>query len=171
MTWTAPAANRQPEPTTGPERAMLQGWLDYHRQTLLLKCAGLTPDQLRTASAEPSTLTLHGLVRHMTYVERAWFTLRAAGRTEAGTLYVTDDDPDADLNVTAADAPADFAAYLAELPASDEAVGGLSLDHEFTHRGETFSLRWVYHHMIEEYARHNGHADLLRERLDGTTGD
>jgi hypothetical protein len=171
-TWTAPAARRRPEPSTGAERAMLQGWLDWHRQTLVSKCTGLTADRLREPSVPPSNLTLLGLVRHMTEVERAWFTLRAAGRTGAGPVYISDDNIDGDFDdLATADAEADFAAYLAELAASDRAVADLPLDHEFTHRDKTFSLRWAYHHMIEEYARHNGHADLLRERLDGTTGD
>jgi uncharacterized damage-inducible protein DinB len=171
-TWTAPQAQRVDEPLTGPERAMLQGWLDWHRQTLLIKCAGLTADQLKQATVEPSTLTLLGLVRHMTEVERAWFTLRAAGDKHAGLVYCSDDNVDGDFDdVADADAEADFAAYRAELAASDKAVADLPLEHGFTHRDKPFSVRWVYLHMIEEYARHNGHADLLRERLDGTTGD
>jgi uncharacterized damage-inducible protein DinB len=171
-TWTAPPAHREDEPLTGPERAMLQGWLDWHRQTLLTKCAGLTAEQLRTASTEPSNLTLLGLVRHMTEVERAWFTLRAAGRKEAGAVYVSDDNVDGDFDdIAGADPATDFAAFTAELAASDEAVAGLPLEHEFIHRDRPFSLRWVYLHMIEEYARHNGHADLIRERIDGATGD
>jgi hypothetical protein len=108
----------------------------------------------------------------MTEVERAWFTLRAAGHPEAGGVHCTDDNVDGDFDdVAEADPQADFTAYHAELTASDTAVAALPLDHEFTHRGKQFSLRWVYLHMIEEYARHNGHADLIRERLDGTTGD
>jgi hypothetical protein len=171
-TWTAPPAHRVPEPSTGPERAMLQGWLDFHRQTLVMKCTGLNAEQLRTASAEPSNLTLLGLVRHMTEVERAWFTLRAAGDAAAGRVYISNDNMDGDFDdVAEADAEAGFAAYFAELAASDRAAAGLSLDHEFIRHDKPISLRWVYHHMIEEYARHNGHADLLRERIDGATGD
>ena len=170
-TWTAPPAHREDEPLTGPERAMLQGWLDWHRQTMLSKCAGLAPSQLRTVAVEPSNLTLLGLIRHMTEVERAWFTLRAAG-LPSGPVYITDDNTDADLeDVAEADPEAAFAAFEAELTAADKAVAGLPLEHEFTHRDNLFSLRWVYLHMIEEYARHNGHADLIRERIDGTTGD
>jgi uncharacterized damage-inducible protein DinB len=171
-TWTAPPVNRMPEPSTLPERSMLQAWLDYHRQTLLMKCAGLTADQLRTASVEPSNLTLIGLVRHMTEVERAWFTLRAAGQADAGYVYVSKDNVDGDFDdVADADAAEALAAFATEVTASDRAAADLPLDHEFKHRDRTLSLRWVYHHMIEEYARHNGHADLLRERIDGTTGD
>jgi uncharacterized damage-inducible protein DinB len=171
-TWTAPEAQRVNEPFTGPERAMLQGWLDWHRQTLLSKCAGLTADQLKNASAPPSNLTLLGLVRHMTDVERAWFIERTAGDTSAKSIYSGDDNPDGEFDdVAGADAEADLAAFRAELPAADRAVAELPLEHEFTLRGKQFSLRWVYLHMIEEYARHNGHADLLRERIDGATGD
>jgi uncharacterized damage-inducible protein DinB len=171
-TWTAPEANRVDELRTGPERPMLQSWLDWHRQTLLSKCAGLTAEQLRSASAEPSNLTLLGLVRHMTEVERAWFTLRAANRPEAGLVYCSDDNVDGDFDdIADADPEAALTAYTAELATSDQAAAHLPLDHEFPLRGKTFSLRWVYLHMIEEYARHNGHADLLRERIDGATGD
>jgi hypothetical protein len=171
--WTAPAANRESEPMTGGERPMLEGWLDYHRQTLLSKAAGLTADQLKRASAEPSNLTLLGLIRHMTEVERSWFRTRAAGDTSAGDIYCTDDNEDGDFDdVAGADAEANYAAFLAEIEAARKAVADLPLEHEFaTSRRPAVSLRWVYIHMIEEYARHNGHADLLRERIDGVTGD
>jgi uncharacterized damage-inducible protein DinB len=170
-TWTAPAAHREKAPRTGPERALLQGWLDWHRQTLLTKCAGLGAEQLRLASAEPSNLTLLGLVRHMTEVERAWFRTRAAGEP-VSELYCSADNVDGDFDdVAGADPRADFAAYAAECELADRAVAELPLTHEFRHRDKTFSLRWIYLHMIEEYARHNGHADLLRERIDGATGD
>jgi Protein of unknown function (DUF664) len=172
-TWTAPDATRDNEPVTGAERPMLEGWLDWHRQTLLMKAAGLTAQQLKLASVEPSNLTLLGLIRHMTEVERSWFRTRAAGDTQAGFLYCSDENLDGDFDdVAGADAAADYAAYLAELDLVRVAVAGLPLDHEFaTSRRPAVSLRWVYLHMIEEYARHNGHADLLRERIDGATGD
>ena len=169
--WTAPPAHRDNEPMTGPERAMLQGWLDWHRQTLLTKCAGLTAEQLRTAAVPPSNLSLLGLVRHMTEVERSWFRTRAAGET-VGDVYCTEEQPDADFeNVADADAEADLARYAEELKLADAAAAPLSLEHEFELRSGKRSLRWVYLHMIEEYARHNGHADLIRERIDGATGD
>jgi uncharacterized damage-inducible protein DinB len=151
---------------------MLEGWLDWHRQTLLSKAAGLTAEQLKLAAVEPSNLTLLGLIRHMTEVERSWFRRRAAGQ-HADPVYSSDDNPDGDFDdVAGADAPRDHAAYLAEIELARTAAAGLSLDHEFqSPRHKTMSLRWVYLHMIEEYARHNGHADLLRERIDGVTGD
>ena len=172
-TWTAPAANREHEPVTGGERPMLEGWLDYQRQTLLSKAAGLTAEQLTLASVEPSNLTLLGLIRHMTEVERSWFRTRAIGDTSAGDIYCTDDNPDGDFDdVLGADAEGNYAAFLAEIDAARKAVADLPLEHEFaTSRRPAMSLRWVYLHMIEEYARHNGHADLLRERIDGVTGD
>ncbi len=175
MTWTAPEVTRTPEPHTGDERAMLDGWLDWHRQTLLHKCAGLTGEQLIVPSAEPSSLTLLGLVRHMADVERAWFRVRAAGQP-LDNLYWSEADPDADfLDLEPSSAGTDFATFRQEVDAARAAVADLPLEHTFTHRRHgqpiEISLRWVYLHMIEEYARHNGHADLIRERIDGATGD
>ena len=151
---------------------MLEGWLAWHRQTLLTKCAGLTAEQLKRASVEPSNLTLLGLLRHMTEVERSWFRTRAAG-LDVTDVYCTDTNLDGDFDdVADADAAANYATHLAELELATDAVAKLPLEHEFTPAGRSpISLRWVYLHMIEEYARHNGHADLLRERIDGVTGD
>jgi uncharacterized damage-inducible protein DinB len=170
MSWTAPAVTRVDEPTDGPERPMLQGWLDWQRQTLLVKCAGLDADQLTRAAAEPSNLTMLGLVRHMAEVERSWFRRRAGGQ-DIGFIYRTGDELDAAFEVAGADPERDFAVYVEECRRADEAAADLPLEHTFANRhGVTTSLRWVYLHMIEEYARHNGHADLLRERIDGVTG-
>ncbi len=152
---------------------MLQGWLDWHRDTLLYKCAGLTAEQLKQASAEPSNLTLLGLVRHMANVERAWFRRRVAGE-EIDNVYGGPDNVDGDFNdVAGADAEADFATFRAEVVACDAVVAGRALDETFMYprSQREISVRWVYTHMIEEYARHNGHADLIRERIDGVTGD
>ncbi|HEY7273346.1 MAG TPA: DinB family protein [Actinoplanes sp.] len=170
--WTAPAVTRIDEPSTGAERPMLEGWLDWQRQTLLIKASGLTAEQLKLASAPPSNLTLLGLIRHMTEVERSWFRTRAVGDNDLDSLYCTDDNPDGDFDdVAGADAEADYTAFLAELDAVRKVATDLPLEHEFTtRRGRVTSVRWVYLHMIEEYARHNGHADLLRERIDGATG-
>lgn len=175
MTWRAPEIDRRHEPYLGAERALLTGWLEYHRDTLLHKCAGLSADQLCTASVEPSTLSLLGLIRHMTYVERAWFRQRFAGQDVPDPFDFTT-DPDAEFRVETADPEAELAAFRAEIAAADAAADGRDLDEEFTVRRQDgssrqLSLRWVYLHMIEEYARHNGHADLIRERLDGVTGD
>jgi uncharacterized damage-inducible protein DinB len=175
MTWTAPGVTRLDEPFLGDERTMLEGWLDYHRQTLLLKCAGLGAEQLKTASVEPSGLTLLGLVRHMTEVERWWFRRQFAG-LELDDLYCTDASPDGDLDdIATANAEADFAIFHEEVERAREAALGRTLDETFIPRRRAgdreMNLRWVYVHMIEEYARHNGHADLIRERIDGVTGD
>jgi hypothetical protein len=172
-TWTAPAVERVRAPRVATEREMLQGWLGFHRGTLLTKCAGLTGAQLKTAAVKPSTLTLLGLVRHMTDVERSWFRIRSAGEP-IDDVYYTDENPDADFDDLAdADPAADLAAYQRECAAADAAMLGRSLDDTFHHadRDIDISLRWVYLHMIEEYARHNGHADLIREAIDGATGE
>jgi uncharacterized damage-inducible protein DinB len=173
MSWIAPQVTRVEEPLVAGEREMLEGWLDWHRATLLMKCAGLTGEQLARRAVDPSNLSLLGLVRHMADVERAWFRRRFAAEP-VGYLYGTDADPDADLDaVVAAGAEADFAAFTREIELVRAAAAGHSLDETFRHprTGAEMSLRWVYVHMIEEYARHNGHADLLRERIDGVTGD
>ena len=173
MPWRAPQIIRNdPPPVTG-ERQMLEAWLDFHRQTLLSKCSGLSAGQLRQRTAEPSSLSLLGLVRHMTDVERGWFRRRIAGEN-VGFLYSSEDDPDGEFDhVDEADAEQDFATFVREIELAREAARGRALDETFFHsqRKVDMNLRWVYVHMIEEYARHNGHADLLRERLDGATGD
>ena len=161
-----------PPRTPVDERDSLESWLEFHRATLLMKCAGLDPEQLATRSCPPSSLSLLGLVRHMTEVE-PWF--HDFDGEPAGEWYSTDDDPDdAFDSVDPPRADADLAAYHASVDRARRAVQGRSLDDispEPDHHGVEVSLRWIYQHMIEEYARHNGHADLLRERIDGATGD
>lgn len=153
------------------ERAMLEGWLAWHRATLLRKCAGLSGERLAECAVPPSNLSLLGLVRHMGDVERSWFRKRFAAEPVAD-LYYTEQWPDADFeDLDPKRAEEDYARLVEECRLADAAAAGRSLDDTFTHRDEEISLRWVYTHMIEEYARHNGHADLLRERLDGVTGE
>jgi uncharacterized damage-inducible protein DinB len=167
------AGFRTDPPFVAPEREMLEAWLDYHRGTLLWKCDGLSDDELTNRSVEPSTLSLIGLVRHMADVERWWFRIRAA-QLDLDNLYSTDESPDGDFDlVDASTVQADLAIYRAEIEAARAAVADLSLDATFPHhrRQVDMSVRWVFLHMIEEYARHNGHADLIRERIDGRTGD
>jgi uncharacterized damage-inducible protein DinB len=174
VTWTAPDQTRTDPPTVADERAAVVGWLEYHRSTLLGKCQGLTAGQLAERAVPPSSLSLLGLVRHMTDVERAWFRIRAAGEAGLGFRYATDEFPDADFDFAEpAGAEAGLAAYQEECALARTAMMGRSLDDTFVHSryGATMDLRWVYLHMIEEYARHNGHADLLREQIDGVTGD
>jgi uncharacterized damage-inducible protein DinB len=174
MNWIAPHPVRADLPPAGDERASLELWLDYHRQTLLLKCAGLTPEQLVLRAVEPSSLTLLGLFRHMAEVERSWFRRRVAGEP-VDFLYVdVDTNPDGEFDdVDPAHAERDFATFAGEVEAARAVAAGRSLEETFfhTYRKVHRNLRWVYLHMIEEYARHNGHADLLRERIDGATCD
>jgi uncharacterized damage-inducible protein DinB len=175
-TWTAPAVDRPQGPNVAEERAAVEGLLEYHRATLLWKCAGLTGEQLKTRAVPPSTMSLLGLVRHMADVERVWFRRRIAGE-EIPALYWSDASPDGDFDEVAdADAAADFATYQAEVEAARAVMTGRGYDDTFVNRHrdgteEVIDLRALMLHMIEEYARHNGHADLLRECLDGTTGD
>ncbi len=173
--WTNTGPQRVDPGRLTDEKLALDEWVDFHRATLLMKCDGLSPEQLTTRSVTPSVLTLLGLVRHMSEVERGWFRRHAAGE-EIEFHYSTDDEPDADfLNVDAADAFADLAHFVAECELSRAATATLSLDDVVPSRGHhperTRNVRWIYLHMIEEYARHNGHADILREQIDGATGD
>ncbi len=162
--------DRPRAPYVGDERAVLDGWLDFHRATLLLKCDGLTDEQLKRRPVPTSALTLLGLVRHLTEVERGWF-LPFLG-TYDGPVYCTEADPDADFDgVPDADPVADLARFRGEVDAIREAVRARGLDEVEVDGDRSFSLRWIVTHMIEEYARHNGHADLLREAIDGVTGE
>jgi hypothetical protein len=174
MIWTAPEVTRVDGPLgepTGDERTLADAWLDLHRQTLLWKCSGLTAEQLKLRAVEPSVLSLLGLVRHMAEVERDWFRTRFAG-TQPGYLYCTQDNMTAEFDVDGADAESDLAIYNREIETVRQTTHGRSLDAIFAdpNRKTEMSLRFVYAVMIQEYARHNGHADLLRESIDGQTG-
>jgi uncharacterized damage-inducible protein DinB len=153
-----------------PERAMLEGWLEFHRTTLLLKCEVLD-DVMRKARPIPtSNLSLHGLVRHMAEVERNWFC-RALLQAAAPPIWYDPAIEDSELiPLDDADWEADLAAWLAECDQSRGAAESCELDDTGVRGGTPVSLRWIYVHMIEEYARHNGHADLIRELLDGSVG-
>jgi hypothetical protein len=169
-TSTSPPDTRREPPETGDERAMLAGFLDWHRETLRWKCAGLTDEQLRTRSVAGSGLTLLGLVRHLTEVERWWF-LPFLGE-EPEPVYFTDEKPDDDFDALDTVPPAEvFDRLAAEVERIRAEVAPFGLDAEFVRSGKAYSLRWVHLHMIEEYARHNGHADLIREGIDGVTGE
>ena len=171
--WTAPEVTRTEEPFNAGERESLEGWLERHRSTLLWKCQGLTGEQLARRAMPPSSLSLLGLVRHMAEVERAWFRRRFGGKPDLGHIYSSEQRPDDDFDrASAPDAEADFATYITECKLAKEAAAGHDLDQTFVSgSGRTGNLRWIYLHMIEEYARHNGHADILREQIDGVTGD
>jgi hypothetical protein len=169
---TAAADTRRDPPANGNERATLQGFLDYHRDTLMWKCSGLTDEQLTARPLPTTNLSLLGLVRHLADVERSWFRRRVAGE-DAPPIFYTEAEPDLDIDPPPdADPTADFAVWRAEVAACDAAVAGRGLDDTFvSRRGNALSVRWVYSHMIEEYARHNGHADLIRQAIDGATGE
>jgi uncharacterized damage-inducible protein DinB len=152
---------------------MLEAWLDFHRITLERKCHSLSPQQLRRRAVPPSSLSLLGLVRHMAEVERNWFR-RALANEDAPPYYRSDHDPNgAFTNVDTADVAEAFATWQAECAHARTVVASFSdldaLGREETRPGRP-SVRWVLVHMIEEYARHNGHADLLREVIDGVVG-
>jgi hypothetical protein len=170
-----PVSDKRAEPApVGDERTILTGFLNYQRQTLLLKCAGLTPEQLLTRAVPPSSLCLLGLVRHLTEVEFGWLHVRFAGAEDI-EIYGPDD---ADLAVTEADEESvaqAFTRYAEHVARSNAILAGAELDaltvQAHPRTGERFSLRWILAHLIEEYARHNGHADLLREAIDGVVGE
>jgi uncharacterized damage-inducible protein DinB len=158
-------------PLAAQEREMLEAWLDFHRDTLAVKCEGLTGDQLRERAVPPSSLSLLGLVRHMAEGEHQWFTMVLGGE-QLPYPYYADDNPDADFDdVDGADVAGAFEIWRSACAGARERVAAAaSLDVAGTQDGREFSLRWIMIHMIEEYARHNGHADLLRQRIDGAVG-
>jgi uncharacterized damage-inducible protein DinB len=170
---TAMTTTERPDPPrTADERTSLEAWLDFHRATLAVKCEGLDDKQLREASAAPSGLTLLGLVRHMAEVERSWFR-RVLDGQDAPPFWYSDEDPDGEFHFTDADtAEGSFAIWRAEIDKAREAAAGHCLNDVVSRPDDgDYNLRWIYLHMIEEYARHNGHADLIRERIDGVTGN
>jgi uncharacterized damage-inducible protein DinB len=172
MTWTAPDVERPGQPRVAGERLRLDSWLDFQRATLLRKCAGLTAQQLAQRPITTSELSLLGLVRHMAANERIWFRNRF-GRADVDELYgAAPGYPDATEFALAVpdSAEADIATYLAEIEQARLVVAGRPLDERFGDATVTVDLRWLYAHMIDEYTRHNGHADLIRELVDGATG-
>lgn len=154
------------------DRESLEGWLDFYRQTLPIKLGGLTAEQLCLPAVPPSALTLIGIARHLADVERYWFSNVAAGTDEPAHFRA--EDPDADFNaVSVTTALADarhFDTEIVRSRATAAAVADLDAPLAGLRRGKAINLRWIYTHMIEEYARHLGHADLLRECIDGATG-
>ncbi|MBA3286453.1 MAG: DinB family protein [Acidimicrobiia bacterium] len=157
------------------ERATLQWFLDYFRAVLVRKAEGVTEEQARLAACPPSDMTLLGLVRHMADVERHWFG-RALPGVELPSIYYGDAHPDGDEDgdfhpppgATVAEA---LATHGAEIAAADVTAAGFELDDVERAGRQQANLRWIMVHMIEEYARHCGHADLLRQAIDGATGD
>lgn len=154
------------------ERAMLDAWLEFHRTTLLLKCEGLDDRARKSRPVPTSKLSLHGLVRHMAEVERNWFRRVLLHDSAAPKIWGEPSDEDSELvPLDDADWATDLATWQAECDASRAAAAGHELDDTgLLRHGEPCSLRWIYTHMVEEYARHNGHADLIRELVDGQVG-
>ena len=164
--------SRRQEPTfLLGERPMLEAWLEFHRTTLLLKCEGLDDAGRKARPVESSLLSLHGIVRHMAEVERNWFHRVLLRQPETTPIWYDPAIDDSELvPLDRADWEADLAAWQAECDASRTVAADHGLDDTGIRHGEPCSLRWIYVHMIEEYSRHNGHADIIRELIDGQVG-
>jgi len=157
---------------SGEEHTQLESWLDFYRGTMLYKCDGLTPDQLKQRPVATSMMSLLGLLRHLTFVEQIWFESRFAGH-DVVEYYKTEADREIDFrDLDSADVDEVLELYLASISTSRDLAKGHDLDEMAVRarRGVEVDLRWIYLHMIEEYARHCGHADILRELIDGATG-
>ncbi len=170
----APGLVRDDPPLVTDELTALSTWLDYHRTTLQQKCEGLSPEQMVLKSVPPSDMTMLGLLRHMTGVEWWWFEHVFAGESTPDPIDPTGEDPQIEwhaLDPSLVDqAGDDFARQCARSRGVVDAATSLDALSASAERPER-DLRWVMVHMIEEYARHNGHADLLRECIDGVVGD
>jgi uncharacterized damage-inducible protein DinB len=165
-------AERTDPPVTGPEREMLRAFLDFHRDTLAMKCEGLSDEQLREQSSPPSTLSLLGLVRHMAEVERTWFR-RVINGEDLPLLWSDSGDYQAAYDAGTASADDAFRAWRDEVEHArqiERAAESLEVTGYQPRWEEHVSLRLVMYHLMHEYARHNGHADFLREAIDGTVG-
>ncbi len=160
-------------PMSGDERTTLESWLDFYRDTLAMKCAGLDDHRLRTASVPPSTMTLLGLLQHAAEVERNWFRRVLAGEPippiHGSNLHPEGHDGGFDITEQSTYRAA-FDTWRHEITRARANCAGRALDDTSPLHGASVSLRWIYTHMIGEYARHCGHADMIRERIDGVTG-
>ena len=165
-------STRAQEPADGSEGDIVVGWLRFHRDALANKATGLTPEQLTTAAAPPSTMTILGLVRHMTEMERVYGAWAIGGTGDLTFVYgdYVDDGPEWDFDVDPSMVEESMANWRHERDATDRALAKTgSLDSIGTGNGR--SVRWNLHKLVGEYARHNGHADIVRERIDGSTGE
>lgn len=168
--WTAPTPEPVDGPLVGDDRPILEGMLRWNRATLLNICAGADAEQLARRPFPHSTLSLLGLVRHLAKVERIWFRERLGSMT-FDPMYDPALGKDSDfLGAASSNAASDFARFADECAASDEVAARHSFEDLVDCRGGPMSLRTIHVHMIGEYARHNGHADIIREQLDGVTG-
>jgi uncharacterized damage-inducible protein DinB len=170
MTWLSPVPDPVDGPMAGAERPILEGMLAHQRRTLLNVCADLSAEQLALRPLTTSNLSLLGLVRHMAKVERIWLRKRVAGE-DVEHLHNFEARDDTDFNhLDPTEAPDAVEQLRDEWALADRAVAFTDLDHTVDVHGHDMSLRMIYIHLVQEYARHNGHADLLREAIDGTTG-
>ena len=169
MTWTVPMLEEPDVALAGVQRQQLEDLLDWNRAVLLRICGGLTAEQLAIRALPPSILSLLGLLRHLAKVERTWFRQRV-GRQPIEALYGGSGAPEDFADIDASTAEAAVEQLQEEWQQARAAAAGADLEDTFELRGEDWSVRMVYLHMIDEYARHNGHADLLREQIDGVTG-
>ncbi|MER0240748.1 DinB family protein [Streptomyces sp. HSW2009] len=165
--------DQRPHPSTvADDRTSLTSFLDYQRATLAMKCAGLTAEQLKRQAVPTSGLTLLGLVRHAAAVERGWFRAVLKGEDVTKPWPGKVNGTFAEFHVADADVDEAFRIWHEECEKAREVAASFSsLQDSAEFRGETYSVRYVLTHMIEEYARHNGHADLLREAIDGEVGE
>jgi hypothetical protein len=158
-------------PRDADESTMLKAYLDHYRETFELKCSGVAPERMSERSSAPSTMSLHGLARHLAGVERWWFAINFAG-LDLPMLYYSDDDPDQDFESLAGDPFEALGVWRVECERSrrivDDAQGLDKLG--VRERNGSYTLRWLMLRMIAEYAQHVGHADLLRESIDGAVG-
>ena len=183
MTHTFDASTRTEAPVGADEVTALRGFLDYHRDTFRMKCAGLTQEQL-AQTHPPSAMTLGGMMKHLAAVESSWFDRVFSGGELMPPFDTVDwtNDPDWEWRTAADDTPAQLRtlfdrsvqradAVISSTLQTDAGLGSLSAQGTRRAPTEQFSLRWILVHMIEEYCRHNGHADLIRESIDGETGE
>jgi hypothetical protein len=166
------ATERASEPPDGDERSILIGWLAFHRSALEAKCSGLDSAQLVTRSAPPSPLTLLGLVRHLTEMERVYAVWALGPKAELRWAWgeYTDDSPEWDIDVDASMLDDSMAVWRREKQAADARIQQHTTP-DSVGAGNGYSVRWNLQKLVGEYARHNGHADLIRERIDGKTGE
>lgn len=160
-------------PLNADERTSLESWLDFYRATVAVKCEGLADEQVRRAAVPPSPLTLLGLIQHLAEVERNWFRRVLTG-ADVPPIHPAPAGPEGHDGGFEISDGSSFAAACAtwqeEIAVSRANCAARALEDTVPFMGGEVTLRWIYTHMIGEYARHGGHADLLRERIDGSTG-
>lgn len=162
---------RAEQPGDGDERSILLGWLAFHRDALAAKCAGLTEEQLATRSAEPSKLSLLGIVRHMAEMERAYGVWPLGPKTELEWVWGSyENDAEHDIDCDPSMVEESMRVWREEIRKTDDALAAHPTMDKLG-AGNGYSVRWNLAKLIGEYARHNGHADILRERIDGQTGE